>query len=365
MLRQLTKTGLATGMHLFRMDKLVAARRGIDREPLVVSYHRVVENFREAASRSIPAMLVSTRTLEAHLDWFGRHYQFVSLDELAAILEGRLRTQRPPIALTFDDGYADFYHLAYPLLRRKGIPSAVFVVTDLLGTTRLQAHDELYLLVSGLYSEHDPAMLQQAADCLRTLPIAEEETRRLGVLLKTERDVFKATKALLVALRQADTDKLIRTLRTLVYVPEASLREFHALDWNMLREMLPRGVTIGSHTRSHALLANERGAGLLREISGSREILERELGVPIEHLAYPDGRFNEQAVTEVARAGYRYAYTTCTHRDRRHPQLTIPRRLLWEKSCMDSFGRFSPAILSCQVRGVFDPAARCQQEHWA
>src|SRR5690606_23417777 len=154
-------------------------------------------------------------------------------------------------------------------------------------------------------------------------------------------------------------------LRTLVYVPEDSLCEFHALDWDMLREMLPHGVTIGSHTRSHALLANEDGDSLLREIRGSRAILERELGVTIEHLAYPDGRFNERGVDEVVASGYRCAYTTCTHRDDRNPLLTIPRRLLWENSSMDVFGRFSPAILSCQVHGIFDSAARCQQEHWA
>lgn len=364
MLRQLTKTSLAAGIHMSGMDKVLGSRRGLADQPLVVSYHRVVEDFRESATRSIPAMLVSTRTMEDHLDWFARHYDFVALDELAEILEGRRQTRKPVLALTFDDGYADFYHQAYPVLKRKGIPAAVFVVTDLVGTTHLQAHDELYLLVSGLHSDRDPARLKQVEDFVHTLSITPEEARGLGSLLYTEEDTFTLTKAFLVALSQADTDRLVRMLRTQVYIPEHSLREFHALDWEMMREMLGNGVTIGSHTRSHALLANEKGESLAREIRGSKEILERRLGVPVEHLAYPDGRFNEQAVAMVRDAGYRCAYTTCTHRYDDYPLLTIPRRLLWENSCMDSFGRFSPAILSCQVNGIFDPAARCQQNHW-
>lgn len=364
MLRELTKTSLAAGIHLFGMDKVVGSRRGLSAQPMVVSYHRVVEDFREAATRSIPAMLVSTRTMEDHLDWFGRHYDFVSLDELGDVLEGRRRAGKPVLALTFDDGYADFYHHAYPLLKRKGIPAAVFVVTDLVGSSRLQAHDELYLLVSGLLSERDPARLRKVEEFVHSLSISPEQARRLATLLHAEQDTFRLAKAFLVALTQADTDRLIGMLRGLVYIPQDSLREFHSLDWDMMREMLPSGVTIGSHTRSHALLANEQGESLVREIRGSKEVLERGLATRVDHLAYPDGRFNEQAVATVAEAGYRCAFTTCTHRYDDYPLLTIPRRLLWENSCMDSFGRFSPAILSCQVNGIFDPAARCEQNHW-
>src|SRR5437867_4054170 len=77
-------------------------------------------------------------------------------------------------------------------------------------------------------------------------------------------------------------------------------------------------------------------------------------GRPVWHFAYPDGRFNAAVVDEVAAAGYRFAYTTCRHRDPRRPLLTVPRRLLWENSCVDAAGRFSPAIMRCHVQGLFD-----------
>ena len=62
--------------------------------------------------------------------------EFVSLDELGQRLSEGRRDDRPLAAVTFDDGYRDVYENAFPMLVRKGIPAAVFVVTKLIGTSR-------------------------------------------------------------------------------------------------------------------------------------------------------------------------------------------------------------------------------------
>jgi len=86
--------------------------------------------------------------LERHLDWLGRRFRFVSLDDLGARLDGSDGSRDAIAAITFDDGYRDFYDHAFPLLMQKGIPAAVFVVTGLVDTTGVQTHDELYLLLT-------------------------------------------------------------------------------------------------------------------------------------------------------------------------------------------------------------------------
>jgi peptidoglycan/xylan/chitin deacetylase (PgdA/CDA1 family) len=70
------------------------------------------------------------------------------------------------------------------------------------------------------------------------------------------------------------------------------------------------------------------------KITGSRQALEKRLGVPIQHFAYPDGRFNRAVVAAVAAPGYRFGYTTCLHRDSAGPSLTIPRIVFWENFCL-------------------------------
>lgn len=363
----LVKTGIATGLHLSRLDRVVGAKRGLCNAPLMLGYHRVVQDFRLGCLYSMPSMMVSTRTLTQHLDWIGRRYDYVSLDELAVLMEtGALeRRSRPVAAITFDDGYKDVYLNAVPILQSKGIPSAMFVVTDLVGTSRLQVHDELYLLMKCANEEH-PTVGQK--HLLATVDMLAQDPVRTAKLVNRIRlvtDPFQLTRAVLETLGKPAINELLGFLRTIVLVPEERLKEFQLLDWDMLRQMNAAGVTIGSHTLSHVLLANEDPDTVQRELHESRRQIESQLQAPAVHFAYPDGSFNALAISAAASVGYRTACTICAHCDPRAPLLTIPRRMLWENSSMNSFGRFSPAILSCQINGIFDPAKRCRINHWA
>ena len=68
-------------------------------------------------------------------------------------------------------------------------------------------------------------------------------------------------------------------------------------------------------------------------------------------------------VQAVNAAGYRYAYGICRKRDPQFPMLTIPRKVLWERSCLDPLGRFSPAVMNCQTRWAFDAKQYCEHDH--
>jgi peptidoglycan/xylan/chitin deacetylase (PgdA/CDA1 family) len=131
----------------------------------------------------------------------------------------------------------------------------------------------------------------------------------------------------------------------------------------MLREMHAGGMTVGSHTRTHRTLPNEPEEAVWSELAGSKRTLEDQLGAEVRHLSYPGGQFSRATVEAAAAAGYRCAYTTCSHTDPGHPLLTIPRRTFWELSSAGLAGRFSPAIASCQVQGVLDLVSPCRADH--
>lgn len=357
--RGLVKTGIGAALHWTGADRLLALRADIRRMPLVIGYHRVVEDFRAAAARSIPPMLTSARTFERQLDWIGSRFDFVTLGDMAAWAEGAGRFDRPVAAITFDDGYADVYQHAFPILRRKGIPAAVFVVTDRIGTSSLQIYDELYLLLSGAFScWREPR--RYLIGLLLDLDVPVPTLKRVDGAAS---DPLRATWVLVENLPQAKLAQVVEALRTEIEIPGNVKEELRPMSWEMLREMSQADMTIGSHTRTHSILTRETWKKVVDETQGSRQELERRLGAAVEHFAYPSGIFNDGVVNAVAQAGYRCAYTSCRHRDARHPELTIPRRLWWENSCLDVFGRFSPALMSCQVGGVFDFMASCRQTH--
>ena len=89
------KTAASYGFRLTGVDRLVGTLSGTSRIPPIISYHRVVENVEKSSQSSISPMLISTRMFEQHLDWIGRHYEFVSLDDVGNGLKTGRRSDGP------------------------------------------------------------------------------------------------------------------------------------------------------------------------------------------------------------------------------------------------------------------------------
>jgi peptidoglycan/xylan/chitin deacetylase (PgdA/CDA1 family) len=89
-----------------------------------------------------------------------------------------------------------------------------------------------------------------------------------------------------------------------------------SITWQQLAEMRDSGVDIQSHTLSHSSLNARKGkseeqyrAWLKNEIAGSKEILERNLGIQIKAFAYPYGLHNDAVRETVQQTGYEAAFT--------------------------------------------------------
>ena len=351
------KTALATTISRAHDHGLATPlARGYER-PLVVGYHRVVEDFAAESRTEMPSMLTSARMFERHLDCLGRDFQFVSVDEIGERLASGRPFKRPVAAITFDDGYQDNYEFAFPILKRKGIPAAVFVVTDLIGKPLWQVHDRLYHLVAKAFStwsdpRHEMTGLMKALGldaCLLTNTRGATQNPQVAV------------SALLPGLPLADVRRVMAGIEA--SVGNGFYNVPRTLDWSELKTMQRHGITIGSHTRSHVSLTAESAEVMAEQLEGSKREIESRLNTTIDHFAYPGGHFNCGVVQAVARAGYKYAFTACQHGDGRHPALTIERLLLWEGSSVDANGRFSPEILTCQAHDLWPPARRCARVH--
>jgi peptidoglycan/xylan/chitin deacetylase (PgdA/CDA1 family) len=338
---------------------VLSALARTQRRPLILGYHQVVEDFQTAARTELPSMLISVSMFERHLEWLGRRFRFVTLDDIGERAVRGVPFDDPVVAITFDDGYRDVYEHAYPTLKRKGIPAAVFVVTDLVGQDLWQIHDRLYHLLARAFARWaDPRreILGMLADL--DIPSGDVFSTRA-----TTMNPLRTVAALLPSISQSDVNRVMMRLEATVGNGVCQIPR--TVTWPMIADMRRAGFTIGSHTKTHVSLPMETQKTAIEELTGSKQALERHLGEPVVHFAYPGGQFTPRIVDTVVAAGYQFGYTACPHGDPRHPAVTMERLLLWEGSSIDAVGRFSPAVLNCQVHDLWPPARWCERTHLA
>ena len=84
--------------------------------------------------------------------------------------------------------------------------------------------------------------------------------------------------------------------------------------------MIAAGWELASHTINHSDLTTLDAAGLKEELSGSRQLLQREYGVPVKDFCYPAGQFDSTVIAAVKEAGYVTATTEISgYADRESP----------------------------------------------
>jgi peptidoglycan/xylan/chitin deacetylase (PgdA/CDA1 family) len=76
-----------------------------------------------------------------------------------------------------------------------------------------------------------------------------------------------------------------------------------------VKAMIAAGWELAAHTIHHLDLTELGAAQLEEEVAGSRKLLQREYGVPVNNFCYPAGRFNSTVIAAVEAAGYTGATT--------------------------------------------------------
>ncbi len=102
-------------------------------------------------------------------------------------------------------------------------------------------------------------------------------------------------------------------LRATFYLPTDYIgRSAKYVTWDQVRDLVSKGMWIGSHSVSHPFLARLSRVSAQRQITESKAILETQLGIPITTFAYPFGSLSSTVEQAVVQAGYSAALWTGT-----------------------------------------------------
>jgi peptidoglycan/xylan/chitin deacetylase (PgdA/CDA1 family) len=262
----------------------------------------------------------------AALEWQCRHlsqcYRVMALSEAAGKLAGDGDLPPNAMVVTVDDGYRDFYDVAYPLFAAYKIPATVYVVTDFLdGKLWLWTDQVRYAFEK---TPRSAFRLELPGSALLEFLLRSPEERRAAS--------HKTTEALKL-LRNEDRLGALALLPELLAVnlPAGPPGDFQPLRWEDIRRMVSSGVEVGAHTRTHPILSQVTSTAELRdEIAGSKRRIEEVLGMPVRHFCYPNGLrrdISPEAAEAVREAGYETAVTTEAGMNLRHAGLLRLRRI--------------------------------------
>lgn len=96
----------------------------------ILMYHEVAP----VAHPGFRRFTVTTQSFAWQVRWLARTgFTGISLDQLVAARQGRLRLPRRPVIITFDDGFADSGRFAPPILKRYGLTATFYLVAGLVG----------------------------------------------------------------------------------------------------------------------------------------------------------------------------------------------------------------------------------------
>jgi peptidoglycan/xylan/chitin deacetylase (PgdA/CDA1 family) len=259
----------------------MSSRRGV-----IVNYHTL-----------------TAEQLSRHLEVLAPHFDFVSIDAVAARLHDT--TRRPFCALTFDDGKRSNATTVAPVLDRLGVPAAFYVCTGFLdaGTRPLwfDRYDALARVV-------DPVTVGLGADIVKLLPAAERDARldaactRLGV--------------------DAELDD----------------EDVAPMTWSDARALHSKGHAIGAHGTWHAIATVEAFDDAIVDIETSIATVRREVGACTSY-AFPNGNSTEELARFARACGAETVLTTePTWAGRGHAPWRLPRVQLFGEQTPDTIG---------------------------
>jgi peptidoglycan/xylan/chitin deacetylase (PgdA/CDA1 family) len=232
------------------------------------------------------------------MTYLRKHYRVVSLDEVLREMSEPNGTD-PGVAVTFDDGYADLYQHAFPVLRRYAIPATIFLTVGAIETGEIAWYDRVFVA------------FQVASGTELALPTNPPHIVTLGTpeeRLRAAIDFISLMRELPAAERRASCAKL----ESMVVLPRKST-ENRMLNWMQIRQMQTAGISFGAHTMTHPVVSRLTEEELYWELGQSKRILEERLQRPILDFAFPFGKNDEcgdASASCLARLGFRSAVTT-------------------------------------------------------
>jgi peptidoglycan/xylan/chitin deacetylase (PgdA/CDA1 family) len=231
----------------------------------ILRYSGLVFLFRELIQRNKVTLLlyhdISRETAEKTFPWLAKRYNIIGLNDFINACKNRngLALPKKALVITFDDGHAGNYKLL-PVVQHLNLPVTIFLCAGIINT------------------------------------------KRHYWFTYTHPDVSKSK------LKRVSNQERLKILRSIGFSPDREFQTAQAMTKAQILE-IRNAFDLQAHTMSHPCLPRCTGEEAQEEIFTSKQILEKEYGLNINSIAYPNGDYSDRDIALAKEAGYQCGVT--------------------------------------------------------
>jgi peptidoglycan/xylan/chitin deacetylase (PgdA/CDA1 family) len=265
---------------------------------------------------------IHARQFDTMCGWIKSWFNVLPLDQAVVHLKNGTLPARAA-CITFDDGYADNFHEALPILQRHGLPATFFIATGFLDGGRMW-NDTIIESVRGT------RLLEWQLDDMlgagfARVPVGTVGEKRAAIMALIDRLKYEP-----MVERNRLTEQLAHRARVQVSL-DLMMRSQEVLT------MRRAGMQVGAHTVSHPILAKLDLAEAEAEVAKGKRDLEALLGERVGLFAYPNGKpdvdYNAESISVVRKLGFDAGFSTRWAASTKETDLfQIPRFTPWDRT---------------------------------
>jgi peptidoglycan/xylan/chitin deacetylase (PgdA/CDA1 family) len=305
----------------------------------VLTYHRVLPNKKLEDIYSSPHIIVTPETLARQMEALRSHYTLLTASEVAEHMNRHDPFPGPCALVTFDDGWADNYTYALPILRKYRIPALILLTTDFIeGRMIFWPENMHFLLTQCAQHKHGREILSRCMTTLEALPPRERKMFLCAPPLEAVERLKKVSPPL--------RSLFMNTLAAALGNPSFPVATHAPLTQSQVQKMRNAGISFGSHGCRHRILTQCTPEEMQEEINGSHFSLKQLLQQDVHAFAYPNGNYNQSAQRMLREIGVQIAFTTEEGVNTiENDPMALLRINISESRCMNTRGRFSLPLL--------------------